>query len=83
MKRRLDIPETVSSKRNVLVNPLNQRTFSPHYFKILEQRKGLPVWEQKDEFLKLVRAHQTLVLVGETGTVIIEMVLPMEIVEHI
>merc|ERR1719193_616209 len=29
---------------------------------------GLPVWEQQEEFLKLVEKHRIVVLVGETGS---------------
>uniref|UniRef100_A0A1D1XZU3 RNA helicase n=1 Tax=Anthurium amnicola TaxID=1678845 RepID=A0A1D1XZU3_9ARAE len=44
------------------------RPYSQRYFDILEKRKTLPVWLQKDEFLQTVRANQTLILVGETGS---------------
>ncbi len=29
---------------------------------------GLPVWQAKDEFIKMVNGHQTTILVGETGS---------------
>ncbi|KVH35856.1 hypothetical protein Ccrd_025810, partial [Cynara cardunculus var. scolymus] len=35
---------------------------------ILEKRKTLPVWHQKEEFLKALKDNQTLILVGETGS---------------
>ena len=31
-------------------------------------RAGLPVWQAKDEFIKMVNDHQTTILVGETGS---------------
>lgn len=29
---------------------------------------GLPVWQAKDEFIKMINEHQTTILVGETGS---------------
>ncbi|XP_078446487.1 putative pre-mRNA-splicing factor ATP-dependent RNA helicase DEAH3 isoform X1 [Wolffia australiana] len=49
-------------------NRWSGRPYSQRYFDILEKRKTLPVWLQKDEFLETVRANQTLILVGETGS---------------
>lgn len=51
-----------------LVNRWNGRPYSQRYYEILEVRKNLPVWHQKDEFLKVLKANQTLILVGETGS---------------
>lgn len=50
------------------INRWSGRPYSARYFEILEKRKTLPVWQQKDEFLDTVRKNQTLVLVGETGS---------------
>ncbi|KNC81340.1 pre-mRNA-splicing factor ATP-dependent RNA helicase DHX15, partial [Sphaeroforma arctica JP610] len=49
-------------------NPLTGRVFTPRYHQILEGRKKLPVWEQKEDFLKKMAENQCLVLVGETGS---------------
>ncbi|XP_077240420.1 putative pre-mRNA-splicing factor ATP-dependent RNA helicase DEAH3 isoform X2 [Tasmannia lanceolata] len=49
-------------------NPWNGRPYSQRYFDILEKRKTLPVWQQKDEFLHVLKESQTLILVGETGS---------------
>ena len=35
---------------------------------ILAKRKRLPVWKQRDEFMKLLRENQTIILVGEAGS---------------
>jgi len=51
-----------------MVNKWNGRPYSQRYHDILEKRKTLPVWHQKDEFLKALRENQTLILVGETGS---------------
>ncbi|KAK2968322.1 hypothetical protein RJ640_021711 [Escallonia rubra] len=51
-----------------LFNRWNGRMYSPKYYEILEKRKTLPVWHQKEEFLKVLKANQTLFLVGETGS---------------
>ncbi|MED6168575.1 hypothetical protein PIB30_012844 [Stylosanthes scabra] len=51
-----------------LMNRWTGRPFSQRYFEILEKRKTLPVWHQKDEFLQALARNQTLILVGETGS---------------
>ncbi|PON61759.1 putative pre-mRNA-splicing factor ATP-dependent RNA helicase [Parasponia andersonii] len=53
---------------NSLINPWNSKPYSQRYFDILEKRRTLPVWQQKDEFLQSLKANQTLILVGETGS---------------
>lgn len=53
---------------NLTVNPWNGRPYSQRFFEILEKRKSLPVWQQKEEFLKVLSTSQTIVLVGETGS---------------
>jgi pre-mRNA-splicing factor ATP-dependent RNA helicase DHX15/PRP43 len=50
------------------MNKYTDRPYSPQYYAILEKRRGLPVWQQQDEFIQLLTLHQTLVLVGETGS---------------
>lgn len=50
------------------INRWNGRPYSQRYHDILEKRKTLPVWHQKDEFFKVLKANQTLILVGETGS---------------
>ncbi|XP_060962998.1 probable pre-mRNA-splicing factor ATP-dependent RNA helicase DEAH2 isoform X3 [Cannabis sativa] len=53
---------------NSLINMWNGKPYSQRYFDILEKRKTLPVWQQKEEFLQVLKANQTLILVGETGS---------------
>ncbi|XP_012066040.1 probable pre-mRNA-splicing factor ATP-dependent RNA helicase DEAH2 isoform X2 [Jatropha curcas] len=53
---------------NSLVNRWTGRPYSQRYLEILEKRKTLPVWHQKEEFLMALKKHQVLVLVGETGS---------------
>ncbi|XP_075523935.1 LOW QUALITY PROTEIN: putative pre-mRNA-splicing factor ATP-dependent RNA helicase DEAH2 [Primulina tabacum] len=56
---------TASASTN---NQWNGRDFSQRYYEILDKRKSLPVWHQKDEFLQALKANQALILVGETGS---------------
>jgi pre-mRNA-splicing factor ATP-dependent RNA helicase DHX15/PRP43 len=42
--------------------------FRQKYYELLEKRMALPVWKQKDEFIKKFKDNQCLVLVGETGS---------------
>ncbi|XP_019056554.1 PREDICTED: probable pre-mRNA-splicing factor ATP-dependent RNA helicase DEAH2 isoform X3 [Tarenaya hassleriana] len=51
-----------------LINKWTGRPYTPKYFEILEKRKTLPVWQQKEEFLQVLNANQTIILVGETGS---------------
>ncbi|XP_057514358.1 probable pre-mRNA-splicing factor ATP-dependent RNA helicase DEAH2 isoform X2 [Actinidia eriantha] len=53
---------------NPLLNWWNEWPYSQRYYEILEKRKTLPVWHQKEDFLPVLNAHQTLILVGETGS---------------
>jgi len=57
-----------NSVANALINRWNARPYTPRYFEILEKRKTLPVWHQKEEFLHALKDNQTLILVGETGS---------------
>lgn len=51
-----------------LINRWNGRPYSQRYYEILEKRRTLPVWHQKEEFFQALKANQTLILVGETGS---------------
>ncbi|KAG8063614.1 hypothetical protein GUJ93_ZPchr0003g17107 [Zizania palustris] len=53
---------------NPSINRWTGRPYSARYLEILEKRRTLPVWQQKDEFLTALRENQTLILVGETGS---------------
>ena len=50
------------------INPFTQKPFSDRFQTILKKRLLLPVWEYRNEFIKLTTTHQSLVLVGETGS---------------
>lgn len=51
-----------------LINKWNGKAYSQRYYDILEKRRDLPVWLQKDDFLRTLSSNQTLILVGETGS---------------
>lgn len=63
-KRKLDLTPSTSTE----INPWTGIPYTAQYHAILEKRKGLPVWEQKQAFIDLVAKHQVVVLVGETGS---------------
>lgn len=50
------------------INPHNGNPYSKEYYKILETRKSLPVWERREEFLKNFKENQIIILQGETGS---------------
>ncbi|CAN7129145.1 unnamed protein product [Brassica rapa subsp. narinosa] len=49
-------------------NKWSGKAYSQRYYEILEKRKSLPVYAQKQEFLQCLMSNQTLILVGETGS---------------
>lgn len=49
-------------------NPLTGVAFSDKYFKILEGRKKLPVFEYLDKLEKAVDENQVVIIEGETGS---------------
>ncbi|KAK3194328.1 hypothetical protein Dsin_025638 [Dipteronia sinensis] len=62
------IGAAMNNNTNSLINSWNGKPYSQRYFDILEKRKTLPVWHQKDDFLQVLKANQVLILVGETGS---------------
>ena len=73
MKKRVDFSLkksgfTDKAPEDSKFNFLNGQPYSQRYFKILKTRKKLPAWEAKEQFLKLMKKHQILVLQGETGS---------------
>lgn len=66
-KLALDVPEP-TAKGDEGVNPFTGKPYSQKYYQILEKRKQLPIWEQKEEFFAVMDKHQVVVLVGETGS---------------
>lgn len=59
-------PEENGNSANA--NPYTGKQFSARYFKILETRKTLPVYERRDELVKMTEESKVVVLVGETGS---------------
>jgi len=49
-------------------NPYNGRTYSENYYKILETRQKLPVFEQKAEIIKTVMENRITIIEGSTGS---------------
>lgn len=50
------------------VNPLTGKPFSENYYKILEDRKKLPVFEFLDTLEEAVGSNQVIIIEGETGS---------------
>lgn len=61
-------PGAMMSNNNSLINRWNGKPYSQRYYEILEKRKSLPVWQQKEDFLQVLKANQVIILVGETGS---------------
>lgn len=73
-KRKLELPEEPSSSKKMAdeagpsTSPFTGRPYSQRYYQILGTRKGLPVWQAREQFVELLNHHQTTILVGETGS---------------
>ncbi|ODN88462.1 pre-mRNA-splicing factor ATP-dependent RNA helicase DHX15/PRP43 [Cryptococcus wingfieldii CBS 7118] len=63
---------TVDQAKKIMdgeVNPFkNLSAWSSNYKKILEQRKGLPVYQKMQEFLSVFNENQIVVMEGQTGS---------------
>lgn len=70
-KRKLEV-DTVAvnalSQPQKGLNPYTGRPYSNKYYDILSKRKGLPVWQAREEFVSMINKNQTTILVGETGS---------------
>ncbi|CAG9465661.1 unnamed protein product [Pedinophyceae sp. YPF-701] len=71
-KRKLELYDAMPAQQGgqaaPQVNPWTGRLYSQRYHDILAKRIGLPVWQAKEQFIKMVQDHQTTILVGETGS---------------
>lgn len=47
------------------INPFTGRPYTQRYFDIMAKRVDLPVWQAKEDFVKMINEHQTTILVGE------------------
>eukprot|EP00878_Enallax_costatus_P039020 GHUV01044530.1.p1 GENE.GHUV01044530.1~~GHUV01044530.1.p1 ORF type:complete len:233 (+),score=65.58 GHUV01044530.1:109-807(+) len=79
-KRKLEVDDGPSKKLEtavdgyndpnggVILNPYTGKPYSKRYYDILQKRRGLPVWQAKEDFVNMINSHQTTILVGETGS---------------
>lgn len=69
-RQRIDLstPAEGAATEGATSNPYTGRPYSKKYREILAKRVTLPVWEQKEDFLRKMSERQSLVLVGETGS---------------
>ncbi|KAL3698668.1 hypothetical protein R1sor_012744 [Riccia sorocarpa] len=72
-KRKLSLFEGVEEKKlsgkvKLVTNPYTNTPYSERYFEILEKRKTLPVWQQKDRFVDILSKNQIMIVVGDTGS---------------
>lgn len=48
------------------LNHYTGRPYSQKYHDIMSKRLGLPVWQAKEDFVKMINEHQTTILVGKS-----------------
>lgn len=58
---------TVAPRPNT-INPYTGQAYSNKYHTIYKKRITLPVFEYRDDFMRLLADNQCIVLVGETGS---------------
>ncbi|EUD67999.1 adenosinetriphosphatase [Plasmodium inui San Antonio 1] len=51
-----------------LLNKLTNERYSERYLQLLEEKKKLPAWSAKRNFLKLFKKNDVLIIVGDTGS---------------
>ncbi|ANQ07598.1 Atp-dependent rna helicase [Plasmodium coatneyi] len=51
-----------------LINKLTNEPYSERYLQLLEDKKKLPAWSAKKNFLKLFKKNDVLIIVGDTGS---------------
>lgn len=59
---------TSASKQPAALNPFNLKPYSARYHALFKKRVTLPVFEYQADFMRLLNEHQSIVLVGETGS---------------
>ena len=65
-KRKLDLggaSALSAAPGGMHINPYTGRPFSAKYWEILGQRQKLPVWEQKDDFIQMVKKNRMFCLI--------------------
>lgn len=67
-KRKLDLSDRSSAKKEKDTNPWTGNAYSEQYQKILKGRLKLPVYQFKDKLLDAVANNQIVVVEGETGS---------------
>ena len=64
-----EISQKVSElKEKGEINPYTNRPYSKNYYKILEKRMQLPVYDRKNEILNAVKHNKVTVIEGSTGS---------------
>jgi len=69
-EKSLPLPTGIIPKVNLgqSVNPYTGLPYTQRYHELFRKRIGLPVFEYRDDFMRLLAEHQCIVLVGETGS---------------
>ncbi|SBT87830.1 pre-mRNA-splicing factor ATP-dependent RNA helicase PRP43, putative [Plasmodium malariae] len=57
-----------STEEPTLINKLTNKRYSDRYLQLLEEKKKLPAWGAKKNFLKLFKKNNVLIIVGDTGS---------------
>lgn len=64
-----DLPDWKEERPDFNSDEVTSFIFNPHRSQSIEnQRKRLPIFENRDQFLYLLETHQFLILIGETGS---------------
>lgn len=50
------------------INPFDRLPFSSRYYKLLKERKELPIWQMKYAFMERLHHHQIVIVSGDAKT---------------
>ncbi|SBS85469.1 pre-mRNA-splicing factor ATP-dependent RNA helicase PRP43, putative [Plasmodium ovale] len=68
LNSRNQVSSTTTPSESLIINKLTNEPYSDRYMKLLEEKKRLPAWSAKKNFLKLFKKNNVLIIVGDTGS---------------
>lgn len=67
MKRNNISSQEITREDDEINRKFNEKKYNLNYLKMIESRKKLPAWSQKDKIIETINANQVTIISGETG----------------